>query len=110
LLAGSDFPPYLFLSNAVKDFAHDGAGFVAQPDYISSRDEGRGAYDVLRRADVPYAMAKSNQVLTLPGQPTMGTCSMFQEGKCYEKPYLGTYEMDELPEGLLVRPRLGQIQ
>jgi len=34
----------------------------------------------------------------------MGAGALFQEGEGNEKPHGSTYEMDELPDGFLVRP------
>ena len=67
LLAISYFPPHLFFSNVVKDVAHNGAWFIAEPDYIPARDQGRGAYNIPLLAEIPHAMAKSNQLLVLSG-------------------------------------------
>ena len=42
LYAISDFPPYLFFPNAMKNVANNRARFIPQPHHIPSRDEGRG--------------------------------------------------------------------
>ncbi len=67
LFAISYFPPYLFFPNALKDVAHDRAGFISQPHHIPSRDEGRGAYDVSPFGEDFDSVAQLNQFLVLPG-------------------------------------------
>ena len=67
LLAISYFPPHLLFSNALKYVTHNGAWFIAEPDYIPPRDQGRGAYNILLLAEIPHAIAKSNQFLVLSG-------------------------------------------